>query len=159
MTAPDADPPVLGALRSHPFLAGLADGDLVVLARCGRLQAVAAGQVLAREGRAADTFHLVVDGQVALQVHSPRGGAIVLSTVGAGQVLGWSWRFPPHRWFFDAVTVVDTTTVLFEAAALRAALEERPALDADVTCRLGVVVTDRLRDARTQLLDLYEVSP
>jgi CRP-like cAMP-binding protein len=155
MTTVEPDPAVLAAVRAHTFLAGLSDDDVEELAGCGQLCAVGAGEVLAREGRPADGFYLIVDGRVAVEVQAPHAGHVVLSTVGAGEVLGWSWRFPPHRWFFDAVAVVDTTAVLVDVEALRAVLAARPALDAEITGRLGTVVTQRLREARKQLLDLY----
>lgn len=155
MSAPGHDPTVLEVLRAHPFLAGLGDDDLEMLATCGRIREVTAGEVLAREGRAADGFHLIIEGRVSVEVQAPHAGGVVVSTVGAGEVLGWSWRFPPHRWFFDAVAMVDSVTVFLDVDALRAVLAARPSLDAEITARLGAVVTDRLRDARSQLLDLY----
>ena len=33
----------------------------------------------------------------------PGAGAVVIETLDAGDVLGWSWLFPPYRWHFDAV--------------------------------------------------------
>ena len=110
---------------------------------------------MAREGDPADGLHLLVEGRISLETHLPRRGDVVLSTVEPGGVVGWSWMFPPHEWQVDAVAAVDSTAVVLEAGPLRAVLEARPRLDAEVTRRLARVVTGRLVEARTQLLDLY----
>ena len=60
------------------------------------------GQLLFREGDPADTFYLVRHGSVALETFVPARGPVMIETLEAGEVVGWSWLFPPYRWHFDA---------------------------------------------------------
>lgn len=146
---------VLTVLAAHPFMDGLAHDDVAALASCGEVRHHPAGHRVAGEGDPAEGFHLVVSGRVGIEAHLPRRGALVVASVEAGQVLGWSWLFPPHLWAFDAVAMTAVTEVVLGATPLHAVLAERPVLAAEVTRRLGAVVAERLRSARTQLLDLY----
>jgi CRP-like cAMP-binding protein len=54
------------------------------------------------EGGRANRFWLIRDGTVNLDVHLPGRGDVVFEQIGPGQVLGWSWLFPPYRWHFGA---------------------------------------------------------
>ena len=61
-----------------------------------------AGRALFREGDAADTFYVVRHGSVALETFVPTRGPMMIETIEAGEVIGWSWLFAPYRWHFDA---------------------------------------------------------
>ena len=54
-----------------------------------------AAQYLFREGDPADVFYVVRHGSVALETFVPARGAVTIETLEAGEVLGWSWLFPP----------------------------------------------------------------
>ena len=41
-------------------------------------------------------------GSIALETYVPGRGSITIETLVAGDVVGWSWLFPPYRWQFDA---------------------------------------------------------
>jgi CRP-like cAMP-binding protein len=145
---------VLQALVDHPFGGGLGPALAEQVAACAALGEAAPGQVLFREGGPADTFYLVRAGRVALEVPAP-GGAHVVDTAHGGDVVGWSWAVPPHRWLFDARATEPTTLVVVDAVCLRAACDRDPALGHAVLQRVLAVVSGRLHSARVRLLDLY----
>lgn len=89
-------------LAQHPFFQGLDPSYGKLLSECAANEHFAAGVNLFREGDAADQFYLIRHGSVALQVFIPGRGRITIETIEAGNVLGWSWLFPPYRWHFDA---------------------------------------------------------
>src|SRR5512141_2751205 len=89
-------------LSEVPFFDGLDHEALVLIAGCGRNVAVAEGEHLFRTGTAADTFYVLRHGSVALDLFVPPRGSIVIETIDAGAIVGWSWLFPPYRWHFDA---------------------------------------------------------
>ena len=60
------------------------------------------GTFIFHEGEDADRFYLIREGKVALQICSDRRGPINILTLGEGDILGWSWLFPPYRWKFSA---------------------------------------------------------
>ena len=54
-----------------PVFAGLSEGQLGVIAGCGRNDRSGSGAFLFREGDSADRFWLIRSGSVALEVHAP----------------------------------------------------------------------------------------
>jgi CRP-like cAMP-binding protein len=117
----------------------------------------AAGDDLFREGDVADRFYLIRHGHVALQVFIPGQGRITIETIAAGEVLGWSWLFPPYRWHFDAQALELSRAIAFDGACLRAKCDEDHDLGYMLMQRFAQVMTQRLQATRLQLLDLYGV--
>jgi CRP/FNR family transcriptional regulator, cyclic AMP receptor protein len=139
----------------HPLLAGLPGETVGLVAGCAQNVAFAPGQLLLAEGDAADALFLIRRGHVALEVHEPGRGSIVLETIGPGHVVGWSWLFPPYRWQFDARATEPVGAIALDGACLRAKAEADPAFGYELMKRLGAVIVDRLQAARIRLLDLY----
>ncbi|MDW5330430.1 Crp/Fnr family transcriptional regulator [Plantactinospora sp. KLBMP9567] len=106
-------------------------------------------------GRPAMRFWLLRSGRVALDLPTPGRGDVVIDTVGAGEVLGWSWLFPPHRWQFGAVAVEPVRAVEFDASGVRYLMADDTALGYELNRRFMAVMLDRLQATRTRLLDLY----
>lgn len=142
-------------VAAHPVLAGLPGDAVDQLAGCARNVAFDTGQLLLVEGLAADTFYLLRRGSVALEVHAPGEGALVVETLRAGQVVGWSWLFPPYHWHFDARALEPTGAIALDGACLRAKAEADPALGYALVVRMAAVILDRLQATRLRLLDLY----
>jgi CRP-like cAMP-binding protein len=94
-----------------------------------------------------------------LDLHVPGRGAAVIETIASGEVLGWSWLFPPYTWHFGATALADTCAIEFDARAVRAVCDADPALGYALTLRFLGVMADRLQAARIRLLDLYSGSP
>jgi CRP/FNR family cyclic AMP-dependent transcriptional regulator len=142
-------------LAEHPFFRDLPAADLGLIAGCGRNAHFAAGDGLFEEGGEADAFFVIRHGRVALSVHSPPRGEITIATVGDGDVLGWSWLFPPYRWHFDARATTDTSAVALDGACLRGKCEEDTALGYRLMKRFAGLIQQRLQQTRLQLLDVY----
>ncbi len=87
-------------LKEHPFLSGLEQRHLEFLTGCASNVRYAAGEFLFKEGQESDASYLVRTGRVALEISVPGRGPVQLQTVEAGEVLGWSWLYPPYRWQF-----------------------------------------------------------
>ena len=142
-------------LAEHAFFRDLTPQALDLLAGCGKNVHFDAGQYIAREGDQADTFYALRRGRVAVQVHSPEGGPLVVQTLGVGDVLGWSWLFPPHQWHFDAVAMESTSAVEFDGACLRGKCESDVAIGFGFVRRFAQVIVQQLEAARLQLMDVY----
>ena len=89
-------------VAESPVFAGLDQPYLELVAGCASNIVFSAGDYLFREGDPADTFYLVRHGRVMLETFVPGRGAVTIETIDDGEVIGWSWLFPPHRWHFDA---------------------------------------------------------
>lgn len=150
---------VFDLLVMHPAVADLPSGWLRRLAPLGRPTYHCAGKRLFREDEPADRFWLIHSGFVAVDLHVPGRGDVVVEKLGAGTVVGWSWLLPPFRWRFGAVVAVDIRTVEFDAVAVRAAIGEDPDLGRELEHRFLGVVADRLQAARHRLIELYAYPP
>jgi CRP/FNR family transcriptional regulator, cyclic AMP receptor protein len=142
-------------LGEHPVFAGLDADALRLVAGCGKNVSLAAGDFLLRQGEPADMFYLVRRGRVAVEVHGPGSGPIVVDTADRGEVVGWSWLVRPYRWQFDARVVEATGVVAFDAHCLREKCEQDPRLGYELLQRVVTAMFGRLVDARVRLLDLY----
>ena len=142
-------------VREHPFFEDVDAATVDLLAGCARNVHFREGEIMFTEGQDADAFYVVRTGRVAIQVHRPAGGGLVLDTVDAGGVVGWSWLVPPYRWSFDARAVLSTSTIAFDAVCLRAKCDAEPLVGYELMRRVNAVMHQRLAAARVRLLDLY----
>ncbi len=144
---------VIGA---HPFFAGMARSHLEVIEGCGRNFRLEEGQVLFHADQQADRFYLLREGRVGIRLPIPGKAPLTVQTVEAGDILGWSWIFPPFRTYFDAVCVEGGRAVEFDGSCLRLKCEADPALGYELTRRFARVMRDRLRATHLQLVDMYK---
>lgn len=142
-------------LARHPFLRGLSDEHNALLAGVATRVHVPAKQRLFEEGDAADRFWLLDGGPVALDMFVPGKGHLVVETLGMGDVLGWSWLFPPYRWRFGAVARANVDAVEFDGRAVRRMCAEDKDLGYELTNRFLAVVLHRLQAARMRLIEVY----
>ena len=142
-------------LAGTAFFDGMDADALALIAGCGSNVGFAAGETVVREGEAADTFFVVRRGTVAIEMFAPPRGRMVIETIGPGEVLGWSWLFPPHRWHVAARAVDDVRATAFDGACLRGKCEADPALGYALMTRFARVFSSRLAATRLRLLDVY----
>jgi CRP-like cAMP-binding protein len=142
-------------LADVPFLNGLSADELSLLAGCASNVHFDEGEVLFREGDAANSFYVVRHGSVALELHVPARGGMTIETIEAGEVLGWSWLFPPYRWHFDARALSPVRATAFDGECLRGKCEQDAALGYDLMKRFAQVLIERLQWTRLRLLDVY----
>ena len=134
---------------------GLSDEHLDLIAGCALNRVFSAGDALLTENERANTFFAIRHGTVALETYVPQRGAVTVETLHGGDVLGWSWLFPPHRTMFDARALGVVRTVAFDGACLRGKCEADPALGYELMSRFAQVLIDRLQWTRLRLLDVY----
>jgi CRP-like cAMP-binding protein len=115
----------------------------------------AAGARIFEEGEVADRFWVVRTGGIALDMHVPGRRAVVIETVWTGELLGWSWVCPPHRWHLGAEATSPVRAWEFDADEVLELCAQDPALDHALLTYVVSVIGQRLRAARTRLLDLY----
>jgi CRP-like cAMP-binding protein len=142
-------------LADVPLLSGMSADELALLAGCAANVRFEAGDMLFREGDQADTFYVVRHGSVALETFVPARGGMTIETIEAGEVIGWSWLFPPYRWHFDARALSQVRATAIDGACLRGKCEDDPALGYDLMKRFAQVLIERLQWTRLRLLDVY----
>jgi CRP-like cAMP-binding protein len=146
-------------IAESPTFAGLNPPQLQLISGCARNGRVEAGTLLLREGEPAETFYLIRQGIVALEVHAPGGPPLLIQTLQAGDVVGWSWLFPPYRWHMDGRAVEPCALVAFDGLCLREKCEADHDLGYELMGRFAANIVDRLQATRLQLLDVYGPAP
>jgi CRP-like cAMP-binding protein len=142
-------------LAQVPFFEGMAADEIALIAGCGRNVHFDAGETIFRQGDAADTFFVVRHGTVAVGSFVPPRGELVIETLEAGDLLGWSWLFPPYRSHFDARALSPVRATQFDGACLRDKCAADPSLGYDLMSRFAQVLIERLQWTRLRLLDVY----
>ena len=140
------------ALAAHPFLHGMSHDHLVTLAEVASDVTFPAKTRLFEDGRGATRFWLLQSGHVTLDLHVPGQGRMNIDTIGMGELLGWSWLFPPYRWAFGAVAATPVKAFEFDARMVRAQCASDPVLGYELTQRLAQVVARRLQASRVRLI-------
>ncbi|MFJ6054359.1 Crp/Fnr family transcriptional regulator [Streptomyces sp. NPDC092307] len=114
-----------------------------------------AGTRIFNERRRAEKSWIIQCGTVDLDTHVPGHKNVVVDTFGYGELLGWSWMFPPYSRHLGATASREVRALEFDAAAVRELCDEDSAVGRSVSVAAGAVIADRLDSARTRLLDLF----
>ena len=142
-------------LRSHPFLSDLEPAYLTLLAGCAADVDFRAGAFLFHEGAPANRCYLVREGKVALEIGALGRGPIIIETLGAGEVTGFSWLLEPHMYQFDGRAIEPVRAVALDGDAVRAKCEDDPRLGFELMRRFANLAASRLQSARLRLLNVY----
>ena len=143
-------------LAGHPFFKGLDHRYMELITGCASNVRYNAGEYIFREGEDASRFYILREGKVALETAAPGQEPIIIETVEAGEVLGWSWLFPPYRWHFSARVVEPIRAITLDGVCLRTKGEEDHDLGYELVKRAAQVMMERLQATRLQLLDVYK---
>jgi CRP/FNR family cyclic AMP-dependent transcriptional regulator len=145
-------------VAAHPFLIGMSEHHVRLLADCAIRTHFAADQIIFREGESANRFYLIEQGEVVLEAQSGGDKPVIIETIRDGDLLGWSWLFPPYVWHFSARATKPTTAIFFYGTVLREYCEKDTSLGFELFKRMSEVMTRRLQLARTRLLNTYSKS-
>lgn len=143
------------ALTAHEFCKGMSGPQLAKLATAARHVEYPSGHRFFEEEETADGFWLIQAGQVALDLHVPGRGVVIIETFGRGTVLGWSWLFPPYQWRFGAVAMQPVRAIAFDGKLVRTFCAADPELGYELTRRFTAIVLNRLQSTRLRLIDVY----
>lgn len=144
--------PMAKLVAEHPLLCDLDPHSQRILSDCAMLTSFKAGESIFREGEPANRFYLILEGTVSLESYIGNSERLVIQTIGPGDVLGWSWLFPPYYWQFDACAVEDARAIFFYATPLREECEADHDLGYELMKRMAAVMLRRLQATRRQLL-------
>ncbi|HSP46408.1 MAG TPA: cyclic nucleotide-binding domain-containing protein, partial [Chthoniobacterales bacterium] len=155
--------PMAMRVALHPFLAGMNRSQLTLLTDCAMVVHFNPGQLIFREGELANRFYLIESGKVILESSGTSGDPVIIDQVGAGDLLGWSWMFPPYVWHFTARAAEPTAAIFFYGTILREYCERDHSLGYELFKRMSAVMIKRLQAAREKMLALNshqaELSP
>jgi CRP/FNR family cyclic AMP-dependent transcriptional regulator len=138
----------------HPFLVGMNPTQLALLSDCAIAVHSKKGQTILRQGELANRFYLIESGKVVLESGEKSGNPLIIETIGAGDLLGWSWMFPPYVWNFTARATEPTDAIFFYGTILREYCERDPSLGYELFKRMAPIMLRRLQAARKKMLSI-----
>jgi CRP/FNR family cyclic AMP-dependent transcriptional regulator len=144
--------PLATRVALHPFLAGMNRTQLALLTDCAMAAHFKTGQTILREGEFANRCYLIETGKVVLESVDSFGAPLLIETIGAGDLLGWSWMFPPYVWQFTARAIESTTAIFFYGTILREYCEKDHSFGYELLKRISAVMVKRLQAAHRQLV-------
>jgi CRP/FNR family transcriptional regulator, cyclic AMP receptor protein len=136
----------------HPFLAEMDEQHRDIFLHGAKEQEFAPGEIIFREGDPANALYLMETGEVVLEAYAGDNRRTPIQTVGAGEVLGWSWLFPPFAWHFQARATKPTRVICCDGGHLLVQAEENPTFGYDVMRRITQILIHRLQATREQLV-------
>ncbi|UIX28738.1 cyclic nucleotide-binding domain-containing protein [Streptomyces sp. GQFP] len=108
-------------------------------------------------GGTADRFWVVRSGAVSLVQQVTPVQRVTVASLGAGDLLGWSWLFPPHQWDFGAEAFSPVRAYEFDAEAVLRLCDEEPALGLQLVRIIAEILAYRLELTRGKLMDHYSL--
>lgn len=145
---------VKGLLTEHPFTKGFWPDHVAHLAAMAGEVRFLRNELIFHEGDHSSLFYLLISGNVALEVLSP-GRPLHVSTLYAGEVLGWSSVTGDNGKQFQARALEEVHALAFDGARLCHACEEDYAFGFWFMRAILTVMSGRLHAIRAQLLDAY----
>jgi len=138
-------------IAEHPFVRGLKPQHLRLLTDSAMRMRYEAGDLIFREDDPANRFYLIEQGRVSLESQARDEAPVTVEVIGPGDVLGWSWLFPPYSWHFDALALEPTTAIFFYGTRLRGQCEHDHDFGFEMMKRITQVMIHRLQATRKKL--------
>lgn len=155
-------------IRRYPFFADFSHEQLAVIARAGKVISTNNGHYFFHENEKIHDFYLVLEGEVAVFIEVPDRAAehtfsmqltrnlittdITVSTIGPGEVFGWSGLIPPHKTTGGAKTIKPSQIVKFNCKDLRPIFEKDSLFAYLMILHAAEVIRKRLRDRHIESL-------
>jgi len=147
---------IQAVLTAHPFFADFPPHHVELVAGCARNVHFDTGRFIFHEGEDAHRFYVIREGKIGLHIASERRGPLTLLTLGPGEIVGWSWMFPPYRWKFSAKALEPTRAFAIDGMCLRGKAENDHDLAYELLKRFARVSGSRLETMRLQLVSAYK---
>lgn len=143
-------------LHRYALFAGLEPEVFNDLAMIGDEETLAAGSWVFHEGDTAEALYLVDRGSVELKLNLDDEGAhqIVLATLVAGEVLGWSALVEPYIYTLGAVAATDARLIRLDGPGLRTFMIDDCISGTLLMQRLAQALGKRLTNLRLQFASL-----
>jgi CRP-like cAMP-binding protein len=155
-------------VRRYPFFAGLDYDHIVQLAKVAKERSVETEHCFFHESDDLKSVYLVLEGAVALVFEVPdqdveqqvsgqltgelKTKDITVSTVGTGDVFGWSGLIPPHTATATAKAITPCKVLAFDSKELLQIFDEDCRFGYIMAQKAAQVIRERLRDLRIESL-------
>ena len=142
-------------LAAHAFFKGMDSRYLKLILACASRETFTPARFLCRDEEEARKFYVIHHGRVAVEIYRPRRGAVVIQTLGEGEVLGWLWFDQPYHWHLDARALDLTRVISLEVPCLFDKCTQDPAFGYELMRRYAHHLAVQFRVTKVQLADFY----
>jgi CRP-like cAMP-binding protein len=155
-------------VRRYPFFAGFDRDQVADLARVAEEISVQPGHEFIHEGDHISTFFLVLEGKVGITLNVTDRGMkqsltrqitnnlitkdVTVSTVGVGEMFGWSALVPPNLSTANAKALTPCRVMVFDYHMLQPFIDEDCCFGHMLTLKAARVIRERMRDQRMEML-------
>lgn len=146
-------------LDATDLMHGLPRRHLQAIAACGSEVRLEPGEYLARWGDVADSFWLVLEGRLALELSPPGRTELTVAVAAPGEIVGFSWLTPPHLMQFDVRALTIVRAARFDGRAVRERCGAEHWLGFELTRRFAGLAAERIEAMSMQLMDVYGDHP
>jgi CRP-like cAMP-binding protein len=145
-------------LPEHPLFAGLPVQFRQILAECAMRADFEAGDKVVEAGQPASCIYLVVHGSIDLETPGLQAPTRV-QTLREGDILGWSWLFPPYFWHFNALAQEPTRTIFFYGSRLRQQCDRNHDFGYELIKGMSQILIAHLQADRERWIEAAHVTP
>lgn len=142
-------------LAEQSVFSGLTEPHLDILSKHASELSLSPDQQLARQGEAAQSFYLVLEGGLVTEVPAIAGPRLEITRLGPGEVFGWSWLIAPYVWHFNARAAGPTRVLEFDGRALLQRCEADAEFGYPVLRRFSELMARRLDAAQRKMMDQW----
>jgi hypothetical protein len=111
------------------------------------------GQNIFLTGEAANRFYIIESGKAEIAVPGLNDELILVQVLNPGEVLGWSWLYPPHKWNLSASAVGKCGAISFYGTHVLHECKNDVELSNDLYQRIAQVMLDRMHHIMGKLVD------
>src|ERR1700691_3262524 len=145
------------SIPDHRLFRGLSERHRQILAECSMPASFSAGDLVVETGEPANCFYLVITGSIGLETLGSRAPMRV-QTIGPGDILGWSWLFPPYYWHFNAIADEQTQAIFFYGSRLRQECDRDHDFGYELFKRMSQILVSRLQTTRERWIEAAHFS-
>ncbi|MCJ7658179.1 MAG: cyclic nucleotide-binding domain-containing protein [Anaerolineales bacterium] len=155
-------------LRRYPFFAGFTREQIDDLARVAEEESFMAGHRFINAGERLTDFYLVLEGTIGIIIEVPDmefeqsltrqitnnliTRDVTVSTVGKGEVFGWSALIPPNRSSANVKALTSCRVMRFDYQELQPIIDEDCCFGHLLTLKAAQIIRGRLQDKRVESL-------
>lgn len=143
-------------LRECNLFQGMEETHLKKVAEICREEAFSAGSTIIAEGGEANAFHIILEGEVAVDVEIPFGPhqppqKITIQVLRQGEIFGWSTLIESPYYMESVRCVKDSKFLTLKRSDLRKLMDENLALGYTVMKGVANIIASRLKHIRSRL--------
>jgi len=155
-------------IKRYPFFGGISEEHIKDIAMLGDEEVIEAGEVLYETGEYVDELFLVENGEFGLYIqvtdHSVDQSIpdqllgtvkmenVLVSTVGPGDLVGWSALIPPHEATASVKALVESQVIVLDGEKLRAVFAQDRNFECKMTMKVAQVIRQRLTARQVESL-------